>query len=120
RSPCSRNVGGRPTLRWRSEALRCTSCCSTALKLKTGAGPLAEAAGAAVGGVDGLAIGVDPEERLSVLDWLRVGREHFGHHAGYFGLDLVHDLHRLDDAEDLPLRDARSHRHIRLGSRLRR
>ena len=32
-SPWRRSVGGRPTFRWRSEALRCTSCCSTALKL---------------------------------------------------------------------------------------
>src|SRR3954470_2524008 len=117
-SPWSRSVGGRPTLRWRSEALRCTSCCSTALKLKPSVA--AEPLGAAFVVVAGLAIRVDAEERLPVFHRLRVGGENLGHHAGNLGLDLVHDLHRLDDAEYLPLGDARTHRDVRFGARLGR
>src|SRR5215218_6314112 len=92
RSPWRRSVGGRPTFRCRSDALRCTSCCRTALKLKicpvpgTGDG----AGGAAV--VEGeLAIGIDPEERLPVFDGLRIGGKNLGHHSRDLGLDLVHD-----------------------------
>src|SRR3954451_16134985 len=124
RSPCRRNVGGRPTLRCRSEALRWISCWRTALKLNiwpgaAGDGVADGAAGGAVGGTE-LAIGIDPEERLPVFDGLRVGGENLGHDAHDLGFDLVHDLHRLDDAEYLPFRDARTHRDVRLGARLRR
>src|SRR5437764_1256339 len=120
RSPCSRSVGGRPTLRCRSEALRWISCWRTALKLNICPG--AEGAGATGGAAGGteLAIGIDPEERLPVLDGLRVGGENLGHDSRDLGLDLVHDLHRLDDAEYLPFRDARTHRDVRLGARLGR
>src|SRR4030081_652175 len=121
-SPCRRSVGERPTLRWRSDALRCTSCCSTSLK--SNPLPVAEGAAAAPApGADGagrLAIRVDAEERLAILHRLRVGGEHLRHHTGDLGLDLVHDLHRLDDAEDLPLRYARAHGDIGLGPRFRR
>ena len=55
---------------------------------------------------EGLAIGIDPEEHLPVLDGVRVLNSDFLDHAGELRLDLVHDLHRLDDAEDLPFGDA--------------
>src|SRR5690349_24778491 len=98
------------------------SCWRTALKLNiwpgaAGDGAAFGEAGGAVGGTE-LAIGIDPEERLPVFDGLRVGGENLGHDARDLGFDLVHDLHRLDDAEDLPFRDARTHRDVRLGTRL--
>src|SRR3712207_8727659 len=37
-------------------------------------------------------------------------------HTRELRLDLVHDLHRFDDAEHLPLRDARAHRNVRFRS----
>src|SRR5688572_20493418 len=96
RSPCTRSVGGRPTLRWRSEAFCLIISCRTALKLN-GVAPLAAPVGAAA--VAGLAIGIDPEEDLSVLDRMRVLHRDLLDDARELGLDLVHDLHRLDDAE---------------------
>src|SRR5215468_3710473 len=45
------------------------------------------------------------EQRLPVLDGLGVLHEDLRHPPGRLGLDLVHQLHRLDDAEDLPLLD---------------
>src|SRR6476469_11209983 len=99
------------------------SCWRTALKVNIWPGVAgdgaADGAGGAAGGTE-LAIGIDPEERLPVFDGLRVGGENLGHDARDLGFDLVHDLHRLDDAEDLPFRDARTHRDVRLGTRLRR
>src|SRR5664279_6318117 len=105
RSPLIRSTGGRPTFKWRSEAFCWIIRCNTALKLK----PVA-LAGDGMSTCAGtwvvLAIGVDPEEDLSVLDGVRIRHQHFAHHARVFRLDLVHDLHRLDDAEALPLLDA--------------
>src|ERR671916_1614497 len=112
-----RSVGGRPTFRWRSEAFCWTSCCSTPFSWKDDGA----AAGAAWGAVvAGLAIGVDPEEDLAVLHGLRVLNPDLPDDARELGLDLVHDLHRLDDAEHLPLRDARAHRNVRFRARLGR
>src|SRR3954463_13652258 len=39
------------------------------------------------------------EQRLAVLDWLAVGREFLHHFAGHVTFNLVHQLHRFDDAE---------------------
>src|ERR671933_57315 len=113
-----RSVGGRPTLRWRSDAFCWTSCCSTPLSWNAPAG--AEPPAAAWGAVVGLAIGVDPEEDLAVLDGLCVLNPDLPDDARELRLDLVHDLHRLDDAEHLPLRDARAHRNVRFRTGLRR
>src|SRR5205085_6798845 len=46
------------------------------------------------------ALGVDQEQRLAVLDGLPVVDENLGDAPAHLGLDLVHELHRLDDAED--------------------
>src|ERR1019366_3234111 len=56
---------------------------------------------------------LDPKELLTVFHALAVLREHFGHGARAFGLDLVHQLHRFDDAERLPRADHRPHLHER-------
>src|SRR5579863_8318544 len=45
--------------------------------------------------------GPDGEQRLSVLDRASVFDQLGGHHARHFGLDLVHQFHGFDDAEDL-------------------
>src|SRR5256886_6954243 len=45
------------------------------------------------------------EEGLPVLHRLAVFHEHRLHHAGGVGLDLVHQLHRLDDANRLAFLD---------------
>jgi len=47
------------------------------------------------------AIGIHPEEDLPELDRLRVLDAHFLHDPADLGLNLVHDLHRFDDAHDL-------------------
>src|ERR1700722_5236046 len=88
-SPCTRSVGGRPTLRCRSEAFCLIISCRIALKLNCGAAP---AAGAAAGAVDasggvggvaggGLAIGGDPEKHLPVLHGVCVLHQDFLYHA---------------------------------------
>src|SRR5438552_1330864 len=43
--------------------------------------------------------GADAKQSLPVLDRLAVGDELARDHAGYFSLNLVHELHRFDDAE---------------------
>src|SRR4029079_19292167 len=91
-SPLRRTVGGRPTLRRRSEAFRCTICRMVCLKLKAG-----EAAPAPVDSP----MGIDSEEDLAVLDWLRVFYADFPHDPRDFGLDLVHDFHGFDDTDRL-------------------
>src|SRR5436309_9882727 len=111
RSPFTRTVGGRPTLRCRSEPARCTICEIACLKLN----------GAALGGPSmpgRSAIGVHPEKDLTELDRLRVLDAHLADHAAEFRLDLVHDLHRLDDAHRLTRGDPRADLEIGLGSRL--
>src|SRR5258705_594624 len=91
RSPFTRMVAGRPTLSSKSEPLRCTICVIACLKLNAGrllcvASPMR----------------IHPEKGLSELHRLRVLRGDFPDHPGDLGLDLVHDLHRLDDAHHLP------------------
>src|SRR5258707_364596 len=44
----------------------------------------------------------DAKQSLRVLDWLAVAHQLAGHHAGDFRFDLVHELHRFDDAEHRP------------------
>src|SRR3990170_4575667 len=59
------------------------------------------------------------EERLAELDGLGVLDEDLQDAARHLGLDLVHELHRLDDAEGLPLLDrvALADEWCRLGAR---
>src|ERR1044071_6765424 len=112
RSPLTRMVGGRPTLRCRSEPPRCTICEIACLKLK----------GAAVGSLAKpvvSAIGIDPEENLAELYGLGVFHAHFADDSAEFGFDFVHDLHRLDNADRLPRADAGSYLDVGIGSRLR-
>src|SRR6185436_13406649 len=45
---------------------------------------------------------LDLEECVAVLDRLAVVDEHRNHSAVDLGLDLVHQLHRFDDADRLP------------------
>src|SRR5438477_5652705 len=108
-SPFTRTVAGRPTLSSRSDALRWTICVMACLKLKV---PPAAA------GASGMR--VHPEERLSKLDRLGVLHAHLAYQPGDFGLDLVHDLHRFDDAHDLPGGYAAPHLHIGTRPRLGR
>src|SRR5687767_3858858 len=89
-SPLTRTVGGRPTFSSRSVALRCTIWPMVFLKLND---PGAEEPVTVVS-----AIGVDSEEDLAELHRLRVLHAHLADHTGDLGLDLVHDLHCLDDA----------------------
>src|SRR5882672_12118782 len=53
---------------------------------------------------------VHQEEWLAELDGLAVLDHDLGDAPRHLGLDLVHQLHRLDDADDLPLLD-----HVALG-----
>src|SRR5262245_19829168 len=60
-----------------------------------------------------LALLADPEQRLAVLHRLPVlamDRDDFARHLG---LDLVHELHGLDDAQHLPDPHAVAHVHER-------
>src|SRR5213595_861265 len=102
-SPLTRTVAGRPTLSSRSDALRWTICVMATLKLN----------------VDGLACAsgmrVYPKERLSELDGLGVLHQDLADQPRDLGLDLVHDLHGLDDAHHLPRGDAAPH--LRVGLR---
>src|SRR6478609_9550897 len=111
RSPLRRMVGGRPTFSRRSEPPRCTICEMAPLKLKV----LAAAAGAAPAAS---AIGIHPEEDLAEFDRRGLVDTHFLDHTGDLGLDLVHDLHRLDDADHLPRLHPRPHLGVRRGPRL--
>src|ERR1700730_117538 len=58
----------------------------------------------------GSAQGLHQEQRLPELDRLAVLHHHLDDASSDLGLDLVHQLHRLDDAEHLPLLD-----HVALG-----
>src|SRR5579884_367667 len=108
-SPFTRIVAGRPTLSSRSDALRWTICVMAALKLNVPG---------ARGGVSGM--GIHPEQRLPELHGLGVLHQHLAHHARHLRLDLVHDLHRLDDAHHLARRHAAPDLDVGLGARLRR
>src|SRR3989441_186225 len=109
RSPFTRIVAGRPTLRSRSEPPRCTICVMAFLKLKVG--PLAA-------GASGM--GIHPVQDLAELDGLAVLDAQLPDHAGDVGFDLVHDFHRLDDADHLPRRHPAAGLHVRFGPRLGR
>src|SRR5437899_7686543 len=98
-SPLTRMVGGRPTLSSKSEPCRCTIWEMACLKLKGGIAPSEES---------GSDIRIHPEEDLAELDRLRVFDADFPHHAPELGLDLVHDLHRLNDADGLTRADSRA------------
>src|SRR5689334_9205806 len=113
-SPFTRTVGGRPTLSSRSDALRCTIWAMVCLKLKVDAGDAGAVACPAS------AIGIHPEEDLAELHRLRVVHQDLAHDAGDLGLDLVHDLHRLDDAHRLPRRDPGAGLHVGIRPRLGR
>src|SRR5512138_871373 len=105
-SPLTRTVGGRPTLSSRSEAFRWTIWAMVCLKLKVDAGELGAVACPAS------AIGIHPEEDLAELHRLCVIHQDLAHDAGDFGLDLVHDLHRFDDAHRLTRRDPGARLHV--------
>src|SRR5947209_19504403 len=60
------------------------------------------------------------EELFAVLDRLPVLRVDAHDRAVDVRLDLVHQLHRLDDAEHLPLRDVVADVHVYLGFGVRR
>src|SRR2546422_3494574 len=107
RSPFTRMVAGRPTFSSKSEPLRCTSCVIACLKLNAGrllcvASPMR----------------IHPEKDLAELHRLRVLRGDFANHARDLGLDLVHDLHRFDDAHHLAHVDPAADLDVRLGRRL--
>src|SRR6185503_17657690 len=87
-SPLRRTVGCRPTLSSRSDPLRWTICEMACLKLKRGA--VAPAAVAS-------AIRIYPVQDLAVLDRRGILDAHFANDTRDFGLDLVHDLHCLDN-----------------------
>src|ERR1700741_3729048 len=53
----------------------------------------------------------DHEERLAVFDSLAVFGQDLLHRAGHFGLDLVEQLHRLDDAQRVARLDCLSDLH---------
>src|SRR5213082_1380503 len=104
RSPLTRMVAGRPTLSNRSDPLRCTICVIACLKLNAGrllcvASPMR----------------IHPVKDLAEFHRLRVLRGDFPNHTHDLGLDLVHDLHRFDNADHLPDGHAAADLHIRLG-----
>src|SRR5947207_2972787 len=109
RSPLTRIVAGRPTLSSRSEPPRCTMCVMAFLKLNVG--PL----GAGASGM-----GIHSIQDLAELDGLAVFDGQLLDHAGHVGFDLVHDLHRFDDADYLAGRHATARLHVRLRAGLRR
>src|SRR5687767_11706459 len=80
------------------------------LKLKVEAGAAALAS----------AIWIDPEEDLTELHRLRILDGDLTDHARDLGLDLIHDLHRFDDADGLPRRYPIANLDVGLGSGLRR
>src|SRR5262249_22000138 len=107
RSPFTRMVAGRPNLSSKSEPLRCNMCVIACLKLNCGrllcvASPMR----------------IHPEKDLAELHRLRVLRRDLANHARDLGLDLVHDLHRFDDADDLPHGHPRPHLDVGLRRRL--
>src|SRR3989442_339888 len=107
RSPFTRMVAGRPTFSSKSEPLRCTICVIACLKLNAGrllcvASPMR----------------IHPEKDLAELHRLRVLRDDFANHARDLGLDLVHDLHRFDDAHHLAHVHPAADLDVRLGGGL--
>src|SRR4030095_3112673 len=84
-----------------------------ALKLNGGRAPPAAAVCSVL---TGLAIRIDSEKHLAGFDWMSVRNANFLHDAIKLGFDFVHDFHRLDDAQDLPLGDTCADGHIRFGT----
>src|SRR3954469_1165570 len=105
RSPLIRTVGGRPTLSSKSDAFRWTIWAIVFLKLKLDCG-----AGLAS------AIGIDPEENLPEFHRLTVLDRDLSHDARDLRLDLVHDLHRFDDADRLTRSHPVPHPDVGLGT----
>src|SRR5688500_4931588 len=66
-----------------------------------------------------LNIGFYGEQPLAVLHGLTVLDVDFDHFSVVFGVDLVHQLHRFDDAENLPLLHGGAHVDKRRGAWLR-
>src|ERR1041385_7076316 len=91
-SPFTRIVAGRPTLSSRSEPFRCTICVIACLKLNCAP------CGAS-------AMRIHPEEGLAEFHGLCALQAHLLDHTLDLGLDFVHDLHRFDNADDLPCGD---------------
>src|ERR1022692_3144342 len=58
-------------------------------------------------------IGADGKQRLPVLHGLSVHHQLAFHDPGNLGLDLVHELHGLDDAQDLADLHALAYAHER-------
>src|SRR4030095_1512973 len=63
--------------------------------------------------------GVDQEQRLTELDRVRVLDEDLDDPPGHLRFDLVHELHRFEDAEDLSFLDEIADAHVRLRGRRR-
>src|SRR6266487_107499 len=108
-SPFTRMVAGRPTLSSKSEPLRCTICVIACLKLNAGRLPCVASP-----------MRIHPEKDLAKLHRLRVLCDDLPNHARDLGLDLVHDLHRLDDAHHLPHIHPAADLHVGLCRRLGR
>src|SRR3990172_1813974 len=98
RSPATRMVGGRPTLRCRSEPPCLTISVMAALKLNGGAS----------------AIGIHPEQDLTEFNRLGVLDGDLPDHAPQLGIEGIHDLHRFDDTQGLADADPASHPHVRI------
>src|SRR6476620_5754821 len=62
---------------------------------------------------------LDDEQGLAVLDRLAVLDQDLGDRAGHVGLDLVHDLHGLDDADRVAFLDGAADVDERLRARAR-
>src|ERR1700722_377164 len=50
-----------------------------------------------------LSVGMNAEQRFAILHRLPVFYQDANHFAGHFRFDLIHQLHRFDDAQHLPL-----------------
>src|SRR5438105_1198699 len=123
-SPATRTVGARPTLSSRSEPFLSTMFLMAFWKKAVDAFPPGPGGGPALAGVAGAWIGSDigfhPEEDLSEFHGRGVFDRHFADRAAHFRFDLVHDLHRLDDAQRLAGRDAAAALHVGTGAGLGR
>src|SRR5450432_382518 len=62
----------------------------------------------------------DDEERLTEFDRLAVLAQDLADRPGRVGLDLVHDLHRFDDADRVAHLDDAAELDERFGARIRR
>jgi len=62
-------------------------------------------------------LGLDEEERRSVLDGLSILNQELDNFSVPLGLDLIHQFHRLNHAKNLPLLDDASD--LNVGFRVR-